>query len=72
MGARNAEDRVDVVQHRMLGEDRVDSNTQTLMAGEDFAFIAKCADLSAYCVFETFTHNNCHIVTCRFHFESCD
>jgi IAA-amino acid hydrolase len=26
---------------RMLGQDRVDSNTQTLMAGEDFAFIAK-------------------------------
>ena len=37
--------------NRMLGEDRVDSNTQTLMAGEDFAFIARCADLSTYCVF---------------------
>ena len=50
MGESNAEVRV-VMQHRMLGEDRVDSNTQTLMAGEDFAFIAKCADLSTYCVF---------------------
>lgn len=54
----NAEVRV-VVQHRMLGEDRVDSNTQTLMAGEDFAFIAKCADLSTYCGVVITSH--CHL-----------
>lgn len=56
----------------MLGEDRVDSNTQTLMAGEDFAFIAKCADLSTYCVFVILTHNDYRVVTCRFHLESCN
>lgn len=35
-----------ILKCRLLGEDRVDSNTQTLMAGEDFAFIARCGRVS--------------------------
>lgn len=35
---------------RLLGEARVDSNTQTLMAGEDFAFIARWAQDTCSCI----------------------